>query len=233
MGSKVLGISGSPVPNSNTDRAVKAVLEATGLDYEFVKLSKLNIRPCMACKRCVSDNCCKQEDDFGLLSKKLVEANGLVLGAYSPYSSIDAFTKGFLERLWSLRHVKNLLKNKPVVIVVSGVYPKKIDKPVLRYTGLSKLIRRLALPVDKVTRTLANELQMDLMQVIGHVMIRGNVPCQTCGNGDNCEMSGVKFLNGKKAKASVNNCVKVEDQIRVWVKLQKLGKLLGKRSMSN
>ncbi len=32
----VLGISGSPVNNSNTDRLVKTVLEATGLDHEFI-----------------------------------------------------------------------------------------------------------------------------------------------------------------------------------------------------
>ena len=30
MGIQVLGISGSPVPDSNTDRLVKRVLEATG-----------------------------------------------------------------------------------------------------------------------------------------------------------------------------------------------------------
>ena len=35
---KVMGISGSPIPNSNTDRAVKAVLDATGLETEFFKL---------------------------------------------------------------------------------------------------------------------------------------------------------------------------------------------------
>ncbi len=34
---KVLGISGSPINNSNTDRAVLAVLEATGVaDTEFL-----------------------------------------------------------------------------------------------------------------------------------------------------------------------------------------------------
>ena len=55
----IIGISGSPIPKSNTDRAVKAVLEASGLDYEFVKLSDLHIRPCMACKMCVKDNICK------------------------------------------------------------------------------------------------------------------------------------------------------------------------------
>ena len=34
---RILGVSGSPVPNSNTDRAVKAVLEASGLESELVK----------------------------------------------------------------------------------------------------------------------------------------------------------------------------------------------------
>ncbi len=56
MSIHVLGVSGSPVPNSNTDRAVKAVLEASGLEHDFVKLSDLHIRSCMACKRCVKDN---------------------------------------------------------------------------------------------------------------------------------------------------------------------------------
>ena len=46
MSIRILGVSGSPVPNSNTDRAVKAVLEASELKSDFVKLSDLHIRPC-------------------------------------------------------------------------------------------------------------------------------------------------------------------------------------------
>jgi len=34
---KVLGVSGSPTKNSNTDVLVKAVLDATGAETEFVK----------------------------------------------------------------------------------------------------------------------------------------------------------------------------------------------------
>jgi len=226
---QILGVSGSPVPNSNTDQAVKAVLEASELKSDFVKLSNLHIRPCMACKRCVSDNVCKQEDDFGWLYKKVLDADALVIGAYSPYSSIDAFTKSFLERLWSLRHVNNLLRGKPVVTVVSGVYPKLLDNPVLRFSGLSRLISRFALPVDKVNRMLATELRMDRMEVLGQVKLRGNVPCLTCGHGDDCEMSSIKFLHGKNAKASVDKCVRVEDQEDVWKELQHLGKTLGVR----
>ena len=39
MSAQILGISGSPVRHSNTDRAVQAVLDATGLESEFIKLS--------------------------------------------------------------------------------------------------------------------------------------------------------------------------------------------------
>jgi len=38
---EILGISGSPIKNSNTDRLVKALLDATGLESEFVKLSRI------------------------------------------------------------------------------------------------------------------------------------------------------------------------------------------------
>ena len=31
---KVIGVSGSPIRDSNTDRAIKAVLDATGLETE-------------------------------------------------------------------------------------------------------------------------------------------------------------------------------------------------------
>jgi len=121
LGLKILGISGSPIRDSNTDRAIKAILEASGFENEFVKLSDIDIRPCRACKGCVPDNICKVEDDFPALAKKIKEARALVIGAYTPYGQIDGFTKAFLERLWSMRHVNNLNRGKRVIIVVSGL----------------------------------------------------------------------------------------------------------------
>lgn len=220
---KVLGISGSPVPNSNTDRAVKAVLEATGLENEFIKLSDYHIRPCLACRRCVKDNICKQDDDFGKISKKVLDADALVIGAYAPYSQIDAFTKAFLERLWSMRHLKNLLRGKLVVLILSRVYPPLMDKPIVRYTGISKLIRR-KIPSEKIMDLLSVEFIGDNMEIVGKVKIRGNVPCLTCGRGNECQMSGVPYIYGKKAKASSDLCLSVEEQEDVWKELQNLGK---------
>lgn len=83
MTAEILGISGSPVKNSNTDRLVKTVLDASGLKSEFVKLSDMNVRPCMACKKWVQDNVCKVNDDFPGLGEKIKKQ-----GAY--YRSLHA-----------------------------------------------------------------------------------------------------------------------------------------------
>lgn len=209
MNAKVLGISGSPVKNSNTDRLVKMVLEATGLESEFVKLSSINVRPCLACKKCVTDNICKVKDDFPALAKKIKRAEALVIGAYIPYGQIDGFTKALLERFWSLRHVNNLLRGKLGATILSGLVPEALDQ---------------------VNQSLATELvAYERMELVGQLTIQGNLPCLTCGEGDTCEMSGVKMLHGPDAKTSDFEYARVEAQEEVWEKAIHIGRLIGER----
>lgn len=100
---KALGVSGSPVFNSNTDRALTVALEATGLETEFVKLVDYKINPCRACIGCVDTNRCVNRDDDGiLLAEKAKEADALIIACYTPYSTIDSLTKAFIERLYPL-----------------------------------------------------------------------------------------------------------------------------------
>ncbi|MBW1822804.1 MAG: flavodoxin family protein [Deltaproteobacteria bacterium] len=213
MSIEVLGISGSPVKNSNTDRFVKAVLDATGLESEFVKLSDINVRPCMACKKCVPDNVCKVRDDFQELAEKIKKAKALIIGAYIPYGQIDGFTKALLERFWSLRHVNNLLKGKLCATVLTGLVPDVLDK---------------------VNQSLATELkEYERMDLIGQLTIQGNLPCLTCGSGDECEMSGVKVLYGPDSKTSDFGYSRVEDQKEVWEEAIRIGHLIGKRLQTN
>ena len=82
MSAEVLGISGSPLPNSNTDRAVRCVLEATGLTTAFVKLSNLRMEPCRACLACKDTNQCVVQDDAQALSEQFRTAKAFVLGTY-------------------------------------------------------------------------------------------------------------------------------------------------------
>ena len=202
---KILGISGSPVPDSNTDRLVLQVLKASGLDYEFVKLSDLNVGPCRACKACVEDNICKVNDDFPKLAEKLLEAKALVLGGYTPYGMLDAFTKAFLERLWSMRHIKSLNEQKLAVSIISG---------------LLKQTREAAL------KSIGMEFSMERMHHVAELSIVGNVPCLTCGYGDGCKNSGIPYIFTEKIKASAAYCVAVENQ-PVWEKATQTGKLIG------
>ncbi|HEY9246555.1 MAG TPA: flavodoxin family protein, partial [Candidatus Methanoperedens sp.] len=105
---QVLGISGSPVKNSNTDRLVKTVLEATGLEYEFIKLSEYDIHPCMACLGCARDNICRQQDNWHIIENKIKECAALVIGGYPTYGTLDSRTKMLTERMYSMHHQRML-----------------------------------------------------------------------------------------------------------------------------
>ena len=206
---KVLGISGSPIKNSNTDRLVKTILDATLIESEFVKLSKINVKPCFACKKCVPDNICKVKDDFQELSEEIKKAKVLVIGSYTPYGQIDAFTKALLERFWSLRHVNNLLKGKLCATVITGLTPNALDQ---------------------VNRSLAAELrEYERMDLIGQLTVKGNLPCLTCGEGDGCQMSAVKIMYGPDAKTSDFGYSRVEDQKEIWEEAVRIGRLIGER----
>jgi multimeric flavodoxin WrbA len=209
MSIEVLGISGSPIENSNTDRLIQAVLDATELECEFVKLSQINIRPCLACKQCVPDNICKVKDDFPELAKTIKKAKALIIGAYIPYKQIDGFTKALLERFWSLRHVTNLLRGKLCATVLTYLSPDA---------------------ADNVNQALVTQLKkMERMELIGQVMIKGNIPCLTCGVGDECEMSGLRKRYGPDARSSDYPYVRVEDQKEVWEEAMRIGRLIGER----
>ena len=205
----VLGISGSPVKNSNTDRLVQAALDATGCESEFVKLSQINVRPCFACKKCVPDNICKVKDDFQELAEKIKKAKAMVIGAYTPYGQIDGFTKALLERFWSLRHVTNLLRGKLCATVLTGLNP--ID-------------------LDAVNQALATEVKdYEGMEIVGQLSAQGNLPCLTCGEGDHCRMSAVKIMYGADARTSDHGYLRVEDQKKVWEEAIRIGERMGHR----
>lgn len=207
MGAEVLGISGSPIINSNTDRLVQTILAETGCETEFVKLSDIIVRPCMGCKRCVPDNVCKVEDDFPALSEKIQSAKAIVLGAYTPYGQIDGFTKALLERFWSLRHVTNRLRGK------------------LCATVLTCLVPEMAGPTNQA---LAMEIvNYEHMELLGQITIPGNLPCLSCGRGDDCEQSAVSLMYGEAARAEDYGYRRVEDMDEIINQAKDIGRRMG------
>jgi multimeric flavodoxin WrbA len=205
MHSQIIGISGSPIINSNTDRLIQAVLDATGLKTEFVKLSNLNVRPCIACLGCKSDNICKVTDDFPELAEKVRRSGAVVVGGYCPYGAVDGFTKAFLERLFSLRHQNGLNRGKPAVAVTTG-------------------IGRGAPGVDAANDQIVHALSLEGMDVLGRLKAVDNPECMVCGYGDTCPMSALPRVFGDDLTITPDKFSNVEDQAELWAEAQKLGR---------
>ena len=216
---QVLGISGSPVPNSNTDRAVKHVLENTGLETEFVKLSTLELVPCRACLCCTDTNECPLNDDGRRLAQQFANADAFVLGAFTPYGSLDARTKTFMERMYCLRHQKGLNRGKIGVTVITTATPE--DNPDL----------------PPAAQTAATQLRSWMLEEgmphLGSLVLHGNVPCIRCGYGDQCEMSGVKLLHGAEATIESVGVEDFEESELLLEKAAKLGKAIRKALPDN
>ncbi|MFP3983051.1 MAG: flavodoxin family protein [Desulfurivibrionaceae bacterium] len=207
---KILGVSGSPIKNSNTDRALAAALAATGLETEFIKLSRYKMEPCRACLGCVNTNECVIGDDGNILTQKAREADGLIIAGYTPYSSLDARSKTFMERLYPLRHQHGLMQGKPGAAIVTCAVPRDSQHmPPACQNG-----------VDSISYYMMEEG----MNFLGGMTIQGNVPCIRCGHGDQCDMSGLKMIHGLEATVKSVGVNRVEDQKEAMKAARDLGK---------
>ncbi len=182
---KVLGISGSPIKNSNTDQALLKVLSATGLETEFIKLKDYTVAPCQACLGCIKTNRCVIEDDGILLAEKAKEADALIIAGFTPYSSLDARTKAFIERLYPLRHLHGFMRGKPGGAIITCAIPP--DNQMLPPA------------CDFGINAIKFYMMEEGMDFVGEVRVSGNVPCIRCGYGDECEVSGLKMIYGPEA----------------------------------
>lgn len=188
MAIQVLGISGSPVPDSNTDRAVRKILEFTGLRTQFCKLSDMEVAPCRACLGCVKTNQCVVHDDGKQLAELFYEAPAFVIGAFTPYSSLDARSKAFMERMYCHRHRIGGNAGKAGLAVITTACPPGVP-------GL-----------PPAAQTAASQIACWMMEEgmvnLGTLVIQGNVPCIRCGYGDDCSVSGLKMLFGPDASVA-------------------------------
>ena len=108
---KVLGISGSPRRDGNTELLLKEFLRgarASGHETELFILSKFKISPCTSCASCQKDGQCIIDDDMQLMYNKLLEADYIVLASPIYFGGVSAQLKSFIDRcqaLWSRKYI--------------------------------------------------------------------------------------------------------------------------------
>lgn len=211
----VLGVSGSPVRDSNTDRALKLALKSTGLETEFIKLIDYRVEPCRACLGCVRTNRCVVDDDGIALAEKVKKADALIVGGFTPYSSLDSRTKAFLERMYPLRHKRAFMAGKPGGAIITSAVP----------AGSEMLPPAADFGINAIQFYMMEE-EMDF---VGEVRVMGNVPCIKCGMGNECKTSGIKMLYGPDATVESVGCSAFENQPEAVEAAIRLGKAIAAR----
>ena len=100
---KILAVCGGLRQESNTNKLIKKIAEASGVDYEIADLGKLEVKPCTGCSECMmNDGKCPIEDDMQGLYGKLLDADGIILGSPTYFMNISGAVKCFIDRSLAL-----------------------------------------------------------------------------------------------------------------------------------
>lgn len=130
---KVLGLLGSARKGGNTDLLLRSVTngaKSMGADIEIIRLSDLEIAPCLNCGGCDDDGICIQKDDMVELFDKLLTFDLILLASPVYFMGLSAWTKVMIDRcqsLWVRKFKLNKLptksreERKGVFISVSGM----------------------------------------------------------------------------------------------------------------
>ncbi len=138
MSVKVLGISTSPRVDGNSDLLLRQALagaESTGAEIEYIRFCDLNIAPCIECNSCFKTGTCSVDDDYQMLSSKMLEADRLIFATPIFFMTVCAQAKALIDRcqcLWAHKYVlkKPLITTgrdrRAMVIAVGGTKSKKM-----------------------------------------------------------------------------------------------------------
>ena len=132
---KVLLVSSSPhKEKSSTFLCAKEVLSGLaqeGVDSQAIHLDDFRIFFCKHCEDCHKNILhCSIKDDVGIILKKMLEADGIILASPNYINQITASMKALFDRSAHFIHCKRLLGKYIAGVVTSG---SGQDKEVLDY----------------------------------------------------------------------------------------------------
>ena len=124
---KVVAFNGSARKDGNTAllmRRVLQVLEAEGIETEFIQLAGEQIRGCNACGTCYSTKnkrCVLEDDNVNTYIQKMMEADGIILGSPVYFSMMTPELKALIDRAFYVARANDdLFKRKVGAAVVAA-----------------------------------------------------------------------------------------------------------------
>jgi multimeric flavodoxin WrbA len=101
---KVIAFNGSPNKEGNTFLLIKHtldVLEKAGIETEIIQIGGKNIHSCTACHKCHENQdkrCVLTTDIVNECIEKMIEADAIIIGSPTWFSSVTPEIKAFLDR---------------------------------------------------------------------------------------------------------------------------------------
>ncbi len=116
----VLGLIISERRLGNTEVLVKEIMASIPekCNYELIRLTNLQIKPCKACYRCLSaDTVCSINDDFNSIFNKIIRADAIIIG-FPVYSlGPHGYYKMLTDRLIGAFNHAEFTSGKPCILV--------------------------------------------------------------------------------------------------------------------
>ena len=123
---RVVAFNGSARPKGNTYTMLNTVLkelESNGIDTELINLAGKPLSGCIACYKCVErkdGRCAVDNDALNDYLRKMIDADGILLGSPVYFGDLTAQIKGLIERTGMVARANgDLLKRKAGASVVA------------------------------------------------------------------------------------------------------------------
>jgi multimeric flavodoxin WrbA len=164
----------------------------------FVNLSTLNFNPCRACAHlCAKSNICPIDDDLRPYFEPIGEADALVLASPIHGGTVTAWMYSFISRIWCFHHLKNMLEDKPLLLVVTALLQRNRDAGLRQFE-------------ESIGRWNHN------MRRIGALFFATEIPpCYKCGLGNYCKVGGLWYMVDRDTER-LRNFEVTPDKFRRW-----------------
>jgi multimeric flavodoxin WrbA len=124
---KVVAFNGSPRKEGNTYQSIQVVLEELqreGIETEIIQIGGKNIHGCKACYQCFEKKdkeCAFKDDELNNYIKKMLEADGIIIGSPVYFSNVTSEVKAFIDRAGLVARANDNFLNKKVGAAVIAV----------------------------------------------------------------------------------------------------------------
>ena len=118
---RIVAVCGSFREESNTNKLIRTVAEASGIECEFIELGGLKIQPCSGCSMCMmNEGVCPIDDDMQAVYPRLLAADAIVFASPIYWFTYSAQLKLCIDRMYALNSKQgHALRGKKVGVVLT------------------------------------------------------------------------------------------------------------------